>query len=756
MQNPFDATNQARNQVNVNNFDWTFNNNLTMEIGVVTPCFCELVPNKTGIRIQPAAAMQFMPMVFPIQTPLQMRTMFFKYPLRALWTDYRDYVGNFRQGLVEPYLNINTEDKLKRMVGTGSLGDYLNIPSTLVGDYGQAITPTYQYVNVMQSTFEKKFTFPLTEKQFAEYIGTDKASIFVDSEAVDFSNSKILGFSYTMANTPVPAESSVRFTVVLQLSENSQYSFTNIVPSYQYSPMALLFGAPESTPLYNRLLDAIKPTSIEVSYNDEAIEYSFTYVNDGADPIVLRGLELSFGEIQTDGAIGGYITNPSFEAVTMKGKSASYVVQGDGKVVKDITLATSPYYNSLSANKEKQIKLAAYKHRAYIGCYNAYIRDNRNNPYYVNGEVQYNRWIPTYAGGEDNNVYELQRCNWEKDFLTTAVQSPQQGQAPLVGLTTYETVIRNDDGTYTTKEHLAIVDEDGRKFGVDFKSDTEGLQDVQYSELSEGTIMRQPRSLIDVVSSGIAINDLRNVNCYQKYLELNMRAGYSYKQIIEARFDVKVRYDELLMPEFIGGYTVDMNMNAITQTIDRDPSSGSYENALGSQAGIGHFRGNGHPVECFCDEESIVIGLSYVVPMPIYTQLLPKDYLYRDVLDHFTPEFNNIGFQPITYREVCPIQAWNENPDTLMKTFGYNRPWYEFVQKYDQAHGEYRTSMRNFLMNRTFNSRPELSQSFLLCDPAQINEVFSVTDFTDKVYGQMQFRCTAKLPVSRIAIPRLD
>ena len=57
MQNPFDATNQVRNQVNVNNFDWTFNNNLTMEIGVVTPCFCELVPNKTGIRIQPAAAM---------------------------------------------------------------------------------------------------------------------------------------------------------------------------------------------------------------------------------------------------------------------------------------------------------------------------------------------------------------------------------------------------------------------------------------------------------------------------------------------------------------------------------------------------------------------------------------------------------------------------------------------------------------------------------------------------------------------------
>lgn len=295
------------------------------------------------------------------------------------------------------------------MVGTGSLGDYLNIPSTLVGAYGQAITPTYRFVNVMQSAFEKNFTFPLTEEQFTEYIGTDKASVFVDSATVDFSSSKILGFAYSMDKTSVPAESSVKFTVVLQLDSNSQYSFVDIVPSYQYSPMALLFGAPESTPTYNRLLDAIKPTSIEVSYNDETIEYSFTYVNDGAASIVLRGLELSFGEIGKDGDKGGYITNPSFETATMKNKSASYVVQADGKVVKDITLKTSPYYNSLSANKEKQIKLAAYKHRAYIGCYNAYIRDNRNNPYYVNGEVQYNRWIPTYAGGQDDNVYELQR-----------------------------------------------------------------------------------------------------------------------------------------------------------------------------------------------------------------------------------------------------------------------------------------------------------------------------------------------------------
>ena len=57
----------------------------------------------------------------------------------------------------------------------------------------------------------------------------------------------------------------------------------------------------------------------------------------------------------------------------------------------DLKLATSPYYSSVGNNNDKQIKISAYAFRAYEGIYNAYIRDNRNNPYYVNGQVQYNQ-----------------------------------------------------------------------------------------------------------------------------------------------------------------------------------------------------------------------------------------------------------------------------------------------------------------------------------------------------------------------------
>lgn len=39
----------------------------------------------------------------------------------------------------------------------------------------------------------------------------------------------------------------------------------------------------------------------------------------------------------------------------------------------DLTLATSPYYSSVSGNGNKQIKISAYSFRAYEGIYNAYI-----------------------------------------------------------------------------------------------------------------------------------------------------------------------------------------------------------------------------------------------------------------------------------------------------------------------------------------------------------------------------------------------
>ena len=102
-----------------------------------------------------------------------------------------------------------------------------------------------------------------------------------------------------------------------------------------------------------------------------------------------------------------YETSSGFSYSAPLGLKFSYQFYDYSDSPADLTVAISPYYSSVGNNNNNQIKISAYAFRAYEGIYSAYIRDNRNNPYYVNGQVQYNQWMPTYDGGLDDNIYEL-------------------------------------------------------------------------------------------------------------------------------------------------------------------------------------------------------------------------------------------------------------------------------------------------------------------------------------------------------------
>lgn len=720
MANVFDDVSKVRNSVKRNNFDWSHAVNLTTDIGRITPIFAELLPANSSVRIKPRLGLQFMPMVFPVQTRMKARVSVFKYPLRALWKDYRDYVGNFRQGLVEPYhdfVAIGTPQ-------TCGLFDYLGLPTTYVGDFASR--------EITSQSFVYKTKAPVPSYSALYWAG--------------MTNNTWQDVFKTGAN--VGAETNFAYGAICNADSLTNYKSITVTfevapPANNESALFLLSGS------YDILtyipLNATSPSkslTIKLSEIVSSVLANTRYI-----AVCMSGTYLS---------TNGEMVNPGYSFTKYS------LVLNAREIISapvNISRENSPYYDSSSSANGKQLKIAAYKARAYEGIYNAYFRDIRNNPFYVGNDVQYNQWLPTMEGGADKTRYELHYANWEKDAYTTAVQSPQQGVAPLVGLTTYTEEFMSDDGVVTTRNGVAVVDEDGRAFGVDFDSDDEGLKNVRYTELNpESATVNAPRSLIDVASSGISINDLRNVNAYQKYLELNMRAGYSYRNIIQARFSVKVRYDDLLMPEFVGGFARDIDMRSVTQTVMKE-DNGMYADALGSQSGIAGVRESDPPaITVFCDEECIVMALVTITPIPVYSQVLPKDFLYRELLDHYQPEFNNIGFQPIFQSELCPVQAFNNSSthEDLNQTFGYQRPWHEYVAKLDTAHGLFRTNMRNFLMNRTYKSLPQLNESFLLVSPEQVNDVFAVTETTDKIYGQIWFDCVAKLPISRRAIPRLD
>lgn len=731
-QNVFDATFDANNRVDVNSFDWSHVNNLTTNFGRITPVFCELVPAKGSLRINPEFGLELMPMVFPVQTRMVARLNFFKVTLRSMWEDYSDFISNFRDDLEEPYI-LPDSSRFDRMCRTGSLGDYLGLPT-----FGTKILSTVKLTDKPCAANSRA----ITDLSLDDVLRHIRAGSSVPGQtctsSLNTNGTQTIIFTTAGSSTAIPPSVS-QVGIDITLTGGSSNVFEGARGSF-------VFLSDDSQYVFDLPIKFEKSRDNVISARISSIDASdLGFVN--GTPQVLIAAPNTAAPI-------------SFANIAFNVTYTFYGLQND------VSYSTYPFATSSRPNNTR---LLAYRFRAYESIYNAYYRDIRNNPFIIKGRPVYNKWLPTMKGGADTTLYELHQCNWERDFLTTAVPNPQQGaNAPLVGLTVGDVVTRSEDGTLSVQKQTVLVDEDGSKYGISYKLSEDGkrLIGVDYDPVSEKTPVTAINSYAELAAlateqgSGFTIETLRYVNAYQKFLELNMRKGFSYKQIMQGRWDIDIRFDELLMPEFIGGISRELSMRTVEQTVDQQDkaSQGQYAEALGSKTGIaGVYGTTSNNIEVFCDEESYIIGLLTVTPVPVYTQLLPKDFTYNGLLDHYQPEFDRIGFQPVTYKELCPMNiVADDSTDQLNRTFGYQRPWYEYVAKYDSAHGLFRTNMKNFVMNRTFSGLPQLGQQFLLVDPDTVNQVFSVTEYTDKIFGYVKFNATVRLPISRVAIPRLD
>ena len=611
-QNIFDATFDANNRIDVNSFDWSHVNNLTTDFGRITPVFCELVPAKGSLRINPEFGLELMPMVFPVQTRMFARLNFFKVTLRSMWEDYSDFISNFRDDLEEPYILPNSS-RFEKMCKTGSLGDYLGLPT-----FGTRISSTVTLTDRPCAANSRNFTNSRLESVMNQLRADNPVSGSTCANSLNTNGTQTILFKTLSSSTVIPSNVS-QVGIDVTLTGGQSDVFDGARGYFVFLEDSESFG-------FDMQIEFKKSADGVVGFSISSVDASRLGGTQGAPLVIVTapntGAPISFANIKFN--------------VTY----TYYVLQND------VSYSTYPF---ATENRPRNTRLLAYRFRAYESVYNAYYRDIRNNPFVVNGRPVYNKWLPTMKGGSDTTLYELHQCNWERDFLTTAVPNPQQGaNAPLVGLTVGDVVTRSEDGTYSVQKQTVLVDEDGSKYGVSYKvsEDGERLVGVDYDPVSEKTPVTAINSYAELAAlateqgSGFTIETLRYVNAYQKFLELNMRKGFSYKQIMQGRWDIDIRFDELLMPEFIGGISRELSMRTVEQTVDQQGSTsqGQYAEALGSKTGIaGVYGSTPNNIEVFCDEESYIIGLLTVTPVPIYTQLLPKDFTYNGLLDHYQP-----------------------------------------------------------------------------------------------------------------------
>lgn len=754
--NPFKSKPPVQ-QPNRNAFDLSFSNNLTMKFGTLYPVFCKEVLNGDTFKIKPTFGLRFMPMAFPVQTRMRADLHFFYVRNRNLWKNYKKFYGMTDTDVVPPYVHI-TPDKIE-MLKTGSLADYLGVPTTVIHEVSQEQyfqttsgvdydelrdqnPNTFPAFNSIQRAGAQGY-YPLHVIPSKIVANTDNLFTWKNAQSSALSQKPyfscdITGY-FTVGTTPCIGD--IQRDSVLTCYTNNGANLSSMDLHLAVGRRLPRTTDKQHGDWFSYMACGRAPITPRVHSDGKSVEYPL------ADYLVVTryGNKMTIQEAmkRTDDGQELYLfllfvgTPKEGLDCLPTGFSISFMSGTKQSEAQDIK---NPFVDYGSGAAQP---LSALPFRAYESIYNGFYRNTIVNPFTLNGKPEYDIFCTTQEDGADETPYQLYTRNWEQDFLTTAVPSPQQGTAPLVGA--------QHRGAKQRFQLSTTVN--GQK--TDYYVNTDKVGDEQLLTGITGYDKNAPESTIqalnEAIQYGISINDFRNVNALQRWLEKNVRRGYRYKDQVLSHFGVDLKYEECDMPEYIGGVSQDVNVQTIHQTAETD------EQPLGSFAGNATCVGSSkHEIDHYFDEEGFIIGILSISPIPVYSQLLPKMFTkVNNALDYFKPEFGHIGLQPITYREVCPLQAYSEGK-SLDSTFGYQRAWYDYLASTDEVHGDFRDTLQDFLVDRVFGAAPTLGKDFVEIDHDTINDVFADTTNNDKIVGQIYFDVTAIRPIPKFGEPRLE
>ena len=729
-----------------NSFDLSFSNNLTLPIGKLIPVMCKEVIAGDSFEIDANFGLRFMPTVFPVQNRIRADLHFFYVRNRNLWKNWMDFFGNTwskQTPLVAPY--IGAKDENSDFFAEGSLSDYLGVPTSSVSSVGGVrqdpikayipsqneegmftLNPDVPSYNMLLRYFRQPFSstgrnYVDVGGSFHSYVNPEATSRYVidDSPMLHTINSadiaKIKLIALPGSGLSVPNDCTIQYIDFLTFKNGAWHSLgAYSAPS---NSRKVVF-TPNGPKKWDDFMQTIDPGKTYLGINFISPSKGFQYLLDYAQTI----------------------TRPETAKDTkdFSGFRISITYKGYNYNLGGVSEANATY-------NPNYLPISALPYRAYESIFNAFYRNERIDPLLDgDGDPIYNKYLQNDGDGVDNFPYVLHNRYWEKDFLTTALPSPQMGNAPLIGLA------QNNRPFVEQKMTLKPANGAQDEYSVKVASDPDTNQVLGISYYSETIPMGSVEALQEAISFGISINDFRNVNALQRGLEKSQARGYKYKDQLLSHFGVNVKFEQLNMPEFIGGISQDIN----SSTIVNQAASDNYK--LGEFAGTLTAFGNGqNKIRKYCDEPGFIVAILSISPIPTYSQLLPKMFLKHHRLDYYFPEFGHIGLQPIALKEIVPLQVHKLQPDKKDDTFGYQRSFYDYVQSTDEVHGSLRTSLRNYLINREFADIPALSKQFIEISPEEVNDIFAVTEDTHKVVGQVSFKITAKRPIPFFGTPTL-
>lgn len=347
-----------------------------------------------------------------------------------------------------------------------------------------------------------------------------------------------------------------------------------------------------------------------------------------------------------------------------------------------------------------------------------------NLDYIVNDSVH----IPVSSiDASQYNMFDLNYCNWPKDYFMGMLPSPQYGEEAFVPVN----YIGGNKSIFIDEPYVHL-DEDasgsgrGTLYTEESSSVTRRIQasanNTNFYNV-EGISGSLPAGLFGDTFN-LSVLALRQAESMQKWKEISQSGRQDYKTQMEKHFGVSPSDAMSNHCKYIGGWTSNLDINEVVNTnlTDRGSSQADIQGkGVGSSDGFMDFEAKEH---------GILIGLYHCLPLLDYAiNSVDKLNLKSNFTDYAIPEFDSIGMQQVQLYEL-----WNalEVPPSNSLQLGWVPRYADYKTSVDKVHGIFNDTLKYWVAPidaayvGAHLEKFSLDYTFFKVDPSILNNIFAV------------------------------
>lgn len=343
-----------------------------------------------------------------------------------------------------------------------------------------------------------------------------------------------------------------------------------------------------------------------------------------------------------------------------------------------------------------------YWKKAYFRIWWDYFRDEN-----IDNNNDFDTWFNTSTSLNDLSR-KLYSVVLPKDYFTSSLPWQLKGTAPAINVTGAATINPNYGDLF--RENSSHTNP-SIQFSNIINSNTLGLQMSDNSSMNSLILngfndtvknyLNAPQPAT-VTQLGFTADDLRTMMAQTRIFERLARAGSRYTEYLYSNFGTAPADETLQRAQYLGGYKVPIVTTEVLQTAEDGTTP------VGTMRGHGITRAGSQINTFHCKEFGVIFGLAYLLPKVEYTTGIDKELTYKSRFDFFNPSFQHLSEQEVRNGELY-VGSDDKNDDT----FGFQAYANELRSSRDLTVGDLRDSLSFWTQSMHFNSRPNLSYSFI-------------------------------------------